>query len=79
MSFLDQSTLIREKLAELLEREEEWTRAAQVLAGIDLDSGQRFGGRGSGGDACCIVVFCVIAMPSIAHCEQRLQEMESGC
>jgi hypothetical protein len=39
VSFLDQSTLIREKLAEQLEREEAWSKAAQVLAGIDLDSG----------------------------------------
>lgn len=44
---MDQSTLIREKLAELLEKEEEWTRAAQVLAGIDLDSGERGGHTGS--------------------------------
>lgn len=36
---MDQSTLIREKLAELLEKEEAWSKAAQVLAGIDLDSG----------------------------------------
>eukprot|EP00879_Flechtneria_rotunda_P003196 GHRR01003419.1.p1 GENE.GHRR01003419.1~~GHRR01003419.1.p1 ORF type:complete len:398 (+),score=130.77 GHRR01003419.1:295-1488(+) len=41
VSFLDQSTLIREKLAELLEEKEEWSKAAQVLAGIDLDSGVR--------------------------------------
>ncbi|WIA32078.1 hypothetical protein OEZ86_002929 [Tetradesmus obliquus] len=41
VSFLDQSTLIRERLAEQLEREEAWSKAAQVLAGIDLDSGVR--------------------------------------
>lgn len=50
VSFLDQSTLIREKLAELLEKEEEWTKAAQVLAGIDLDSGTESGqDLGAGG------------------------------
>jgi hypothetical protein len=42
VSFLDQSTLIREKLAEQLEKEEAWSKAAQVLAGIDLDSGGLF-------------------------------------
>jgi hypothetical protein len=31
--------VLRENLAELLEKEEEWTQAAQTLAGIDLDSG----------------------------------------
>lgn len=41
VSFPDQSTQLRENLAALLEREEEWAKAAQVLAGIDLDSGVR--------------------------------------
>lgn len=31
--------MLRENLAEILEAEEEWTQAAQTLAGIDLDSG----------------------------------------
>jgi COP9 signalosome complex subunit 4 len=33
--------LIRESLAAVFEAEESWTAAAQALAGIDLDSGQR--------------------------------------
>lgn len=40
VSFEEAVTVIRENLAEILEREEEWTKAAQVLAGIDLDSGR---------------------------------------
>ena len=39
VSFEEQVTVIREALAALHEREEEYTRAAQILAGIDLDSG----------------------------------------
>lgn len=39
VSFLEQSTGLRERLAEVLEGEEAWAAAAQVLAGIDLDSG----------------------------------------
>lgn len=34
--------MIREKLAELYESEEQWSKAAQMLSGIDLDSGIRF-------------------------------------
>eukprot|EP00775_Hariotina_reticulata_P005247 gene5247-5482_t len=41
VSFVEQSIQIREDLAELLEKEEEWSKAAQVLAGIDLESGVR--------------------------------------
>lgn len=41
VSFEEQATIIREKLAELHENEEHWTKAAQTLAGIDLDSGMR--------------------------------------
>ncbi len=37
-------TLIRESLAEQLVKEEEWSKAAGVLAGIDLDSGLLVGG-----------------------------------
>ncbi|EMS49733.1 hypothetical protein TRIUR3_31121 [Triticum urartu] len=33
--------VIREKLAELYEFEQQWSRAAQMLSGIDLDSGIR--------------------------------------
>uniref|UniRef100_A0A452Y1U8 PSMD12/CSN4-like N-terminal domain-containing protein n=1 Tax=Aegilops tauschii subsp. strangulata TaxID=200361 RepID=A0A452Y1U8_AEGTS len=33
--------VIREKLAELYESEQQWLRAAQMLSGIDLDSGIR--------------------------------------
>ncbi|GFH21534.1 PCI domain-containing protein, partial [Haematococcus lacustris] len=41
VSFEDTVTIIRENYAELLEKEECWSKAAQVLAGIDLDSGMR--------------------------------------
>ena len=34
-------TLIREQLAELYQQQEDWSKAAQALAGIDLDSGMR--------------------------------------
>ena len=44
VSFEEQVTVIREALAALHEREEEYTRAAQTLAGIDLDSGARDSG-----------------------------------
>uniref|UniRef100_A0A453GMU8 PSMD12/CSN4-like N-terminal domain-containing protein n=2 Tax=Aegilops tauschii subsp. strangulata TaxID=200361 RepID=A0A453GMU8_AEGTS len=33
--------VIREKVAELYESEQQWLRAAQMLSGIDLDSGIR--------------------------------------
>ena len=39
VSYEEPVTTIREQLAATLEREEDWARAAQVLAGIDLDSG----------------------------------------
>jgi hypothetical protein len=39
VSFEEQATVLRENLAEVLEKEEEWSQAAQTLAGIDLDSG----------------------------------------
>ncbi|KAF9611479.1 hypothetical protein IFM89_032449 [Coptis chinensis] len=41
VSFEEQVLIIREKLAELYESEEQWSRAAQMLSGIDLDSGIR--------------------------------------
>ena len=37
-----QVSIIREKLAELFESEKQWSKAAQMLSGIDLDSGIRF-------------------------------------
>ena len=40
VSYEEQVTAIREQLAELLEDEEDWAKAAKVLAGIDLDSGR---------------------------------------
>jgi hypothetical protein len=43
--------VLRENLAELLEAEEEWTQAAQTLAGIDLDSGGGPGWGVRGGEA----------------------------
>ncbi|GAB4834055.1 COP9/signalosome complex subunit Csn4 [Ancistrocladus abbreviatus] len=41
VSFEEQVLIIREKLAELYESEQEWSKAAQMLSGIDLDSGMR--------------------------------------
>jgi len=41
VSFEESVTIIRENLADVLEKEEQWTKAAQVLGGIDLDSGMR--------------------------------------
>uniref|UniRef100_R7W8K3 Uncharacterized protein n=1 Tax=Aegilops tauschii TaxID=37682 RepID=R7W8K3_AEGTA len=38
----NQVVVIREKLAELYEFEQKWSRAAQMLSGIDLDSGISF-------------------------------------
>ncbi len=40
VSYEEQVTTVREHLASLLEQEEEWSKAAQTLAGIDLDSGK---------------------------------------
>jgi len=39
VSFEEQVTAVREGLAAVHEREEDWSAAAQTLAGIDLDSG----------------------------------------
>ncbi|KXZ48200.1 hypothetical protein GPECTOR_29g107 [Gonium pectorale] len=41
VSFEDSVVLLRENLAEQLEKEEEWSKAAQVLSGIDLESSGR--------------------------------------
>ncbi|KAJ7294929.1 hypothetical protein O6H91_01G067900 [Diphasiastrum complanatum] len=41
VSFEEQVSLIREGLAELYENEEQWSKAAHILSGIDLDSGIR--------------------------------------
>ncbi|KAG2423894.1 hypothetical protein HXX76_014947 [Chlamydomonas incerta] len=41
VSFEDSVVLLREELAAALEREEEWSKAAQVLSGIDLEGGGR--------------------------------------
>ncbi|XP_078178318.1 proteasome component (PCI) domain protein [Carex rostrata] len=41
VSFEEQVLIIREKLAELYESEQEWSQAAKMLSGIDLDSGIR--------------------------------------
>lgn len=38
-----QVLIIREKLADLYESEQQWSKAAQMLSGIDLDSGMRCG------------------------------------
>jgi hypothetical protein len=39
VSFEEQVAAVREALAALHEQQEDWTAAAQTLAGIDLDSG----------------------------------------
>eukprot|EP00793_Prasinoderma_coloniale_P001123 PRCOL_00006114-RA len=39
VSFLAETNSLRQQLSSLLEAEEEWSRAAAVLSGIDLDSG----------------------------------------
>ncbi|CAM8980144.1 hypothetical protein QQ045_000782 [Rhodiola kirilowii] len=41
VSFEEQVLIIREKVAELYESEGEWSQAAQMLSGIDLDSSMR--------------------------------------
>lgn len=41
VSFGEQIAIIRENLAELCEKDEEWSEAARVLCGIDFDSGMR--------------------------------------
>ncbi|KAG2554061.1 hypothetical protein PVAP13_9KG638600 [Panicum virgatum] len=41
VSFEEQVVVIREKLADLYESEQQWSKAAQMLSGIDLDSGIR--------------------------------------
>lgn len=41
VSFEEQVSVIREGLAELYVNEEEWSKAAQMLSGIDLESGIR--------------------------------------
>ncbi|XP_047325657.1 COP9 signalosome complex subunit 4 [Impatiens glandulifera] len=41
VSFEEQVLIIREKLADLYESEHQWSRAAQMLGGIDLDSAMR--------------------------------------
>ena len=41
VSFEEQVSVLREGLAKLYQDEQAWSRAAQILAGIDLDSGIR--------------------------------------
>ncbi|KAK9810912.1 hypothetical protein WJX73_007661 [Symbiochloris irregularis] len=41
VSYEDQVSLLREQLSEIFAEECEWTKAAQLLADIDLDSGMR--------------------------------------
>ena len=40
VSYEEQVTQLREQLADVYAQEEDFTRAAQLLSGIDLDSGQ---------------------------------------
>lgn len=39
VSYEDQVTALREQLSEIFAHEQDWTKAAQLLAEIDLDSG----------------------------------------
>lgn len=41
VSYEEQSTALREQLASVYQSQEEWSKAAQTLAGIDLESGMR--------------------------------------
>lgn len=41
VSFEEQATIVREKLADLLVEDDEFSAAARILAGIDLESGMR--------------------------------------
>jgi hypothetical protein len=41
VSYEEQVSAVREQLAALYEGQEEWSKAAHALAGIDLDSGMR--------------------------------------
>ena len=41
MSFDEQVSVLREGLSKLYQNDAEWSRAAKMLAGIDLDSGTR--------------------------------------
>jgi COP9 signalosome complex subunit 4 len=50
VSYEEQVSAIREQLAAVYEAAEEWSKAAQALAGIDLDSGMRL--LDAGGLAC---------------------------
>lgn len=61
-----QVLIIREKLAELYESEQQWSKAAQMLSGINLDSSMRYesklhffflGRRG-------VVIFSILRMDS---------------
>lgn len=41
VSYEDQVSILREQLSEIFAEEHDWTKAAQLLADIDLDSGLR--------------------------------------
>lgn len=49
VSYEEQVSAIREQLAALYEQQEEWSKAAHALAGIDLDSGMRLLDGGAAG------------------------------
>jgi hypothetical protein len=51
--YVVQVLMIREKLAELYESEQQWSKAAQMLSGIDLD----FGMRSESKILCCCFLF----------------------
>ena len=40
VSYEDQVTALREQLSDIFALEEEWSKAAQLLAEVDLDSGK---------------------------------------
>jgi len=56
--YVVQVLIIREKLAELYESEQQWSKAAQMLSGIDLDSGMRSESKILCCCCCCHYYFC---------------------
>jgi hypothetical protein len=61
VSFEEQVAAVREALAALHERQEDWAAAAQTLAGIDLDSGRPL-------QACCPLPLSTLA--AVLPCAQ---------
>ncbi len=74
VSYEEQVTTVREHLASLLEKEEDWSKAAQTLAGIDLDSGmpytllmiQRYAKPTA-----------ISALHTVSHCDGKLEVLRT--